>query len=249
MATAVMLLVEAVPAWLEIIRYGPDQLVGRARIASTPWAKSGLELRVSNAPTPTVSEVVKGACLPIVCPERHIQGDATFCLGLPAPKVTNLSDAENWWNLVWQFLRCQGVAVKTGVWPPAHSLDHGEAGFHHQAATNLAVQVGLIDEYTDARLGEKNWITDPKVRLFGEEGEPINGRLPCPRGCQRKARGRDIPVLRSECKKWPAMAKIAFHEEQRREKLAEFWQFMISKGFQCCKTMRSCPLNSGQAIV
>lgn len=190
-----------------------------------------------------MGEEKAGAQLPAFCPELHINQDATFCLGLPAPTVRDVLDAEQWWGQLSQFLRCQTVAGMTGIWPPAHALDHGDAGQHHRLAEELATEAGFEEEYHAARLGEPNWITDPKLRLFGKKGAVINGRSPCPRGCQRKARGRLVPILRVDCDKRAQITGLAFHEKQRRIKLEKFWSALRAKGAKCCGAMPNCPLN------
>lgn len=244
MKTAATLLAATAPAWFEIGSTKPNELVGLARSPKTSWARAGLRLRVSGSPVPSVEEEKIGTQLPSFCPERHINGDGTFCLGLPAPSVRDVLDAEQWWNQLGQFLRCQTVAARTKIWPPAYALDHGDAGSHHKLAEELAEQAGISAEYQAARLGERIWITDPKIKLHNPKGDPINGRAPCPRGCRKKARGRMVRIVRVDCAHRKELTSIAFHEKKRQEKLAEFWKAVIAKGAKCCGSMPNCPLKS-----
>ncbi len=239
---AITLLAATAPAWFQIAAKTPDELIGLARYTRTFWARAGLSLRISGSPIPSVREEKIGAQMPAFCPERHINGDGTFCLGLPAPAVRDKLGAEQWWDQLAQFLRCQTVAIGTGIWPPAYALDHGDAGHHHRLAEELADDAGVPEEYQSARLGEPSWITDRKLRMFGKKCEPINGRSPCPRGCLRRARGRLVPILRVDCEKRAKNTSLAFHEKQRRAKLEEFWNTLITKGMKCCGTMPHCRL-------
>ena len=242
MKTAASLLATTAPAWFGITRRTPNELIGLARYPKTVWARAGLALRIFGSPVPSVREEKIGTELPTFCPERHINGDGTFCLGLPAPAVRSKPDAEQWWLQFGQFLRCQTVAMGTEIWPPAYALDHGNAGHHHRHAEALAEQAGVSEEYQSARLGEPSWIVDRKLRLFGKQGEPINGRSPCPRGCRRRARGQLVPILRVDCEKRSQLTSLAFHEEQRLAELDKFWKALIAKGSKCCGTMPNCPL-------
>lgn len=242
MKSAVRYLADAAPVWFSIDLVDGEALIGRARAPKTPWAADGLHLRVFGDPKPRVREEVPGTNLPARCPERHIQGDQTFCLGLRYIDVRSAGDAAQWWEQLRQFLTCQGVAERTRIWPPAQALDHGGAGEHHERALALAAEAGLEEEYAAARLNEPSWLTDPKLRLFDKKGKPINGRSICPRGCRRRARGRVMQRLRKDCSKRKLVVDLAFTEQLRRKALAEYWQHVFRDGTRCCRTMRSCPL-------
>ena len=230
-----------VPVWFSIEQLGQQALVGRARLTKSPWME-GLQLHIFGDPKPKVREMVPGTDLPARCPERHIQFDKTFCLGLRYLTVRSASDANNWWTQLHQFIRCQMVAERTRVWPPNQALDHGDAGQHHEKALKLANEAGLDDEYAAARLGEPSWITDPTLHLFDKEGKPINGRALCPRGCLRRARGRKVRTLRADCDKRAVIVELAHTEKKRRGALEEYWQHVFGEGIKCCRTMRDCRL-------
>lgn len=242
MRAANSLLANTAPTWFTVEKTGHDFLVGRARLPKTPWAKGGLKLRIEGSSTPRVREEVPGTDLPTRCPERHIQGDQTFCLGLRLLAVQSDDLAGQWWRQLEQYLRCQGAAELTKVWPPGQALDHGEAGKHHERALGLAVRAGVDEEYALARLGERSWLTDRAIKLFDNKGRPINGHAPCPRGCQRRARGRLVPKLRKNCSRRATLVSLAFAELQRRKALDDYWQHVCGCGDKCCRTMRGCPL-------
>lgn len=242
MKSAVGHLADSAPAWFSVGSLKADALVGRARVPKTRWDGDGILLRISGNPTPRVGEETPGTDLPARCPERHIQCDQTFCLGLNHVVVQSDEGAAQWWEQLRQFMACQGVAERTGRWPPGHALDHGNAGKHHERALSLASQAGVEEEYATARLDEPSWLTDPLLRFFDKKGSAINGRAVCPRGCRRRARGRMVRTLRTDCEKWDLLVDLAFAESQRRRALAAYWKSVIKDGTRCCRTMRGCPL-------
>lgn len=254
MTSAIGYLAGDTPAWFTIQSNDGRSILGEARVAKTPWADGGLVLRIHGETAPRVGEAVPGTALPARCPERHIQDDQTFCTGLRYIHVQSGDDAKVWWEQLRQFLLCQNVAHRTGRWPVKQALDHGGAGAHHEKALALAAEAGIEDEYDAARLGDPSWLTDPRLRLFDKKGRSINGRAVCPRGCRRPARGRSVPVLRTDCEHHEKVAchrrgiliQLAFEEQQRRHALAKYWQAVFSSGDQCCRTMAGCPLGAHQ---
>ncbi|MEC7741657.1 MAG: E2 domain-containing protein [Pseudomonadota bacterium] len=242
MKSAIFYLAETAPAWFSVEKSNRENLVGHARLPKTPWAVDGLHLHIFGREVPRVREEVPGTDLPCRCPERHIQGDQTFCLGLRYLKVQTAEKARQWWVQLNQFLRCQGIAELTRVWPINQALDHGDAGEHHERAISLAAEAGLEEEYASARLGEPSWLTDPKLHLFDKKGRPINGRALCPLGCKRRARGRQVTTLRTDCNKWQLLVDLAYAEHQRRKALDKYWKAVFASGEKCCRTMRRCPL-------
>ncbi|WP_414713466.1 E2 domain-containing protein [Sphingopyxis sp.] len=242
MKNAIRHLADNAPAWFTVKNATNAALVGRARVPKTPWTERGLGLRIFGDPKPRVSEDVPGTDLPARCPERHIQYDESFCLGLRYIDVRSPNDAAQWWEQLRQFLVCQSVAERTRVWPPSHALDHGDAGKYHEKALALAAEAGVEEEYASARLNEPSWLTDRSIRLFDKRGNPINGRSLCPRGCMRRARGRAVRILRVDCPKRVILVELAHTESLRRKALADYWKHVFSEGTRCCRTMRSCPL-------
>lgn len=232
------------PVWFVASRMTANDIVGRAHVIGSAWEGDGLELYIRGEPAPIVAERVPGTAIPARCPERHVQGDRTFCVGLDRPAVRDQDDAELWWEYLRQYVLCQSVAKATGVWPPNHALDHGDAGRHHRKALEIASRLGIEDEYLVAHQDEPSWITDPHLRLLGRKDEPINGRAPCPRGC--RARGQpSAPRLRRNCAWRRDLLEIVVEERKRRKELARYWDSVRKEGIICCGTMRSCPLLDG----
>lgn len=214
-------------------------LEGHAHVEGTLGAAAGVALHIAGHRIPNVREQVPGTQFPSRCPERHIQSDQTFCLGLCKLDVSSDIDAQQWWEQLRQYLVCQSVAERTGIWPPGHALDHGDAGASHARAVAISAELGISEQYAAARLGEPSWITGREVRLFGKDGKPINGRAPCPLGC-RGRRGR--VKLRRECKRRELVLELVRAEAQRRKQLAAYWDDVRALGTVCCGRMRQCEL-------
>lgn len=238
---ALFVLSTCTPAWFQTTSRGTAALEGNAHVEGAVWHPDRLALRVIGTRVPSVSEQVPGTLFPSRCPERHIQDDHSFCLGLRRPPITTNEDAQRWWDTLWQFLLCQSVAEKTGIWPPGKALDHGDAGESHERALAISATLGIAEAYAAARLGEPSWITDRDIRLFGKDGRPINGRAPCPLGCRNK---RNRIKLRCECEHRALVAELAWVEAERRRRLAAYWHMVRAAGTICCGRMRQCELKT-----
>lgn len=237
----ISLLIDVKPQWFAVGLRTSVSLEGTAKIPGTCWRKDGLDIHISAGKTVTAREKVPGTRLPKFCPERHIQGDKTFCMGLGGLSVRTNQAAVDWWQKLFLFLVCQSTAERTRHWPPANALDHGAAGELHLKAIELSGELGMRKEYEAARGGEKNWITDKSIRLIGKSGEPINGRAPCPRGCRHKGRRQAI-ILRVECSRRNKMIELLRCEQERSNALGKFWIDARKAGHQCCHTMSKCEL-------
>lgn len=238
-------LLEQQPLWFTLTARSAATVEGTATVPGTPWAKSGISLHILDFPNARVRELVPGAAFPARCPERHVQYDQTFCLGLHHISVADPEGTRQWWEQLRQFIVFQSVAEMTGVWPPAHALDHGDAGEFHERALAIASELGIDEEYAAARLNEPSWITDPNVRLFGKKGEWINGRGPCPRGCRSRCleKGtRKRPMLRCDCKHRAKLLELVQLERKRRAALAAYWDHVHAEGIACCGKMLACEL-------
>lgn len=200
-----------------------------------------MRLDIMGLERPTVRENVPGTAFPFRCPERHVQSDQTFCLGLRKLAVDSPEAADRWWEQLRQYIVCQSVAERTGVWPPAHELDHGAAGDHHQHCLTIARELGIEEEYASARLNEPSWITDRNLRLSSKQGLPINGRAPCPRGCRARLRP-NAPVIRRKCPRRALILDIISHEKKRRAALRHYWKAEWERGTRCCGSMLNCEL-------
>jgi len=235
------LLLACAPSWFAPEPASGLQLRGMAYVPGTVWSESGVRLLIEASMSLAVREAVPGTVFPARCPERHIQSDQTFCMGLRKILITDLESAGQWWEQLRQYIQCQSTAEQTGIWPPMHTLDHGDAGEHHERALQLAADLNLEDEYAAAYMDEASWITDQTLKLLDQEGRPINGRMPCPRGC-RHARAHCGPVIRRKCRRRAALLELVRAERDRRRELAAYWRHVIGRGEVCCGRMRSCGL-------
>lgn len=231
------------PIWASVNSLTSSRIIVTVYPSKTIWQSSGIVLQIDyqhdpGLPNPTVKELEPGNELPEQCPDRHIQGDSTFCLGLDKINVATFQDAEKWWDLLRQYLKLQDTAEKTGIWPPQNALDHGGAGKYHKLALDIAKEIGFEEEYLNAYLDQKSWITDKFLRISDKHGNPINGRAICPCGCKKQGR----PQVRRSCKHRYKIAKLVFCEKKRRELLVEYWKKIKSDGVKCCGKMRTCKL-------
>lgn len=229
------------PPWFEFKELQGGWAMGVARPTSTPWELAGIKLHLEGSEEVRVRELEPGTCLPARCPERHIQGDRTFCVGLHRQTIQSSDEANAWWDHLSQYLMCQAIAERTGVWPPANALDHGDAGEYHERALAIAEQLGITEEYLAARLDEPSWITDPDLRLMDRQQSPINGRAPCPRECT-STQGKRKAIIRRKCKSRDLMLELVRCERKRRDALKEYWKYVRQSGTVCCCTMKQCEL-------
>ncbi|MGP9820043.1 E2 domain-containing protein [Salinarimonas sp. NSM] len=235
-------LASARPGWFGVRSSAAPRLAGLASLDDDISAVvHGFELSIEADASVQVRETIPGTRLPTYCPERHINSDASFCLGMGMTSaITSREQAEIWWTSLRQFLELQVVVGQTGIWPKAIELDHGEAGGHHRRALQAAAILGVEAEYEAARLGERSWITDGSVRVSRKCIRLLNGRAACPLGCQYRG---GHPKLRRNCAHSTTIAELVDAERRRRKGLDQFWQLQKTLGLQCCRSVSTCPLN------
>ena len=182
-----------------------------------------------------VSERHVGSTLPTCCPERHINPDASFCIGLRAGEGIDENNAAAWWSKLHAFILCQETAAETGLWPSEAQLSHGDGGELEIAAERAAEKLGLGSSYRDAVVFNAGPIASSLVKIDPKTGKLRNGRSACLCG-QTDGRRK---VLRRECHRKGFGCPIVL-EYLRRIKVDEFWS--VLRGQPCCSTMRECPL-------
>ncbi len=234
------------PDWVVIRRESRMMLA----FSATPVRSSGRTTRQYDlsvreiAGELVVRENASEPLLPQQCPERHINRDGSFCLGLHAGEsVCDKVTAGQWWDKLQVFLICQETANETGDWPTYAELSHGLAGEYQRQAEMLAEELGLIEEYQDAIQGSAGWIADMARQVKPSTLRLRNGRAPCTCG-RIDRRGRAL--LRRDC--WNAQLDcLAVLEFQRRQAIDQFWASF--EGIeQCCATMRNCPLSTNSRL-
>jgi hypothetical protein len=174
---------------------------------------------------------------PTFCPERHINEDSTFCVGLRAGKFDLEKDAiVAWWEKLRSFVILQQTANSTGKWNPRAAMRHGEAGDLQLKGEEISRNLDCAAAFGQALQYRSGPLYDAKLLVRRKSDLLVNGRMECPCGRMSK-NGR--PYLRTECRKRGLdclariLAKIDIAERQ-------FWE--NHKGKQCCGTMRICPL-------
>jgi E2 ubiquitin ligase family protein len=184
-----------------------------------------------------VFERPAGGPLPACCPERHINPDGSFCIGLRAGEGVANDTAPSWWAKLYAFVLCQETAQETGYWPSEAQLSHGEAGEAELAAEIAACELGLAAAYREAVAFDSGRIADSLNKINLATGLLRNGRNACVCG-RTDRRGRIL--LRRDCHRRAHGCPIML-EHRRRIKVREFWRGLDGV-VTCCGTMRDCPL-------
>jgi hypothetical protein len=190
-----------------------------------------------------VSERPVGNTLPACCPERHINLDGSFCIGLRAGVGITDETAPAWWKKLHAFALWQETATETGFWPSEAQLSHGEAAEWELAAEKAADQLGLRSAYREAVAFDTGIIASAVRKISSKTGVLRNGRNSCICG-RTDRRGRKL--LRRDCHGIGHGCPILF-EHRRRISIDEFWHGLRGH-VACCGTMRECPLQTGGAI-
>lgn len=187
-----------------------------------------------------VSERSIGSALPACCPERHINPDGTFCIGLRAGEGITDETAPAWWKKLHAFALWQETAAETGFWPAEAQLSHGEAGEVELLAEKAAEDLNLLTVYREAVAFDTGLIASAVPKVNAKTSKLRNGRSACICG-RTDRRGR--PLLRRDCQ---------FHgcpivlEYRRRAMVDEYWRTLRGR-VACCGTMHECPLRAGDA--
>jgi hypothetical protein len=178
-----------------------------------------------------------GKTLPSCCPERHINPDGSFCIGLRAGEGITCETAPAWWDKLHAFALCQETAEETGFWPSEAQLSHGVAGEVELAAENAADQLGLRPVYREAVAFGTGLIVSGLRKINPRTGVLRNGRSACV--CGRADRHGRV-MLRRECHRSGLGCPIVL-EHRRRALVDEFWRSLRGHA-TCCGTMQECPL-------
>lgn len=188
-----------------------------------------------------VSERPVGNTLPACCPERHINMDGSFCIGLRAGEGITEETAPAWWQKLHAFALWQETAAEVGFWPREAQLSHGEAGDVELVAESAASEIGLRDDYRDAVAFDAGLVAAGVRKVNTVTGLIRNGRNACICG-RTDRRGR--PLLRRDCHAAGLGCPIVL-EHRRRVMVDEYWQVLRGR-VVCCGTMHECPLRDGK---
>jgi hypothetical protein len=242
--TAVPNLVQLAPPWAICQLTLPTE----ARVVASVVRAGGVMSReyhlhvAEKASRIVVREAEGWQLLPKACPDRHINADGSFCIGLRAGQsVRDDIAAREWWTKLQVFLLGQETAHDSRFWPEYAQLSHGEEAAQLQLAAEYAAdELGTRDAYNEAVRADSGPIAK-YLGLINPTTERLrNCRAACV--CGRVDRqGR--PIRRRDCLKagLPCLAVLEF---KRRQAVLHFWKVMRDSGLQCCKTMNACPLCS-----
>ncbi|EOW2135779.1 MULTISPECIES: E2 domain-containing protein [Stenotrophomonas] len=204
----------------------------------------------------SVREIADPGMLPGFCPDRHINGDRSFCLGWGEDNPSRIQDeaaARHWWATVYQYLTYQIGANARRVFPGAENgRAHGRAAQHQANAEQAAERLGpafkadvLAGQFMvrkDSRPQKRRlelWHGKLLLARVSTRTETLVGRPPvCP--C-----GRDPDGAITACGDHAA-ALVTFILEQHRCALADtaFLEDCAAAGARCCGTLDICGLRS-----
>jgi hypothetical protein len=196
--------------------------------------------------------------LPSFCPARHINRDATFCLGWgddAAPDVVNADSAEVWWGRVLAFLRLQMRASRARKWT-GPEWAHGAAAIHQYAAERAAEKLGaeVLDDLRQRRI-QVEWanrrapLGGPLLKVMRNGSDwysvwhgarrVVNKQRPCVCAAGSVRHHRRLRNCADHANQAYELANslLLWGEEEDR-----FWT--LFKGAQCCATLEDCPLRA-----
>lgn len=229
------LLKQTAPNWITVKTYAPQTLMFSAQIGRAGGLQSrAYDLRATcrSPEFVSVSEEVTGTLLPASCPERHVNPDGSFCVGLNAGKqIGDLTEAAAWWRKLEVFLECQETAHNTGRWPLQIQLSHGGAGAIQVQAEEVAKLCNRSAELEDAILFDSGPIAMATRNL---EAGVKNARAQCLCGRTDK---RGKPLIRKNCQTEPDECLVLL-ETKRRKSLRDFWATF--KNERCCGSISTC---------
>lgn len=241
MTSLTTLLVGSLPDWVIL----HDVCEGRIRIEAAPRLLSGapgdrFNLVVeTDYPSGTVRETVCGARLPCTCPERHINYDGSFCLGLDRPAIETEADVERFWNGLRAYLLAQQFAERNKRWPTGRGLSHGEAAYRQLDAEKAAERAGLSAVYNIAIEHREGWLAGDLPTVVEGSCESTHPDFPLPRD------DGTIPIDPG-CDTCQAVAELIAQEALRRASERNFVE-VARKLRPCCHTIPTCPLGDAYA--
>jgi hypothetical protein len=197
-------------------------------VAAQPPHPSGrpgrlYHLRVSASDRLSVAEAVPGTQLPRRCPERHVNFDGSFCLGLE-PFGCTADEVDDFWAKLRSYLLCQQYADARGQWPTGRWLSHGDAARHQLAAEAAAERAGLASRYRRALEFGIGRLAGPLPQT------DLSSRTLAPKSQRRLA-----------------IEELIAAETKRRAAEAAFAEGYAFVGVRCCGTMHVCPLRDLEA--
>ena len=220
------------------------------KIASNKGRRTSFDLIISEVNNQLkVKEI--GDILPEFCPNRHINPDGSFCLGILDDWI-----AENWIKSLREFLQAQLFCNDHKKWSKNYKQwSHGDAATYQLYVEELLKTINLKDLglnlnslqlfNVESRLFEENYFHiyhEDKLIFMGTEK-----KIHCKRqSCICTPSGRRKHVTLGKCSKKCAeiILKILINEELRKKEEVVFWDTFKGSTLKCCKTMENCELNA-----
>ncbi|GFE87309.1 E2 domain-containing protein [Steroidobacter agaridevorans] len=258
---AVDLLLAAAPAFGIEVTLSAGGVAHVTLPLARPSGKSGtyeLELHERHHGHVLVREQPQSRRLPAHCPERHINGDGSFCLYWQegedeARPVTDADSATDWWVLLNRYLNRQETAAQLGHWV-GEARAHGDAAQHQRAAERIAARFGgkFAEDLRGGKLRVQRRERHSRALLELSRGDVLIARIstmptaqiahdlacPCDAGASPigscSSHRNDLKELILAVRNW--------NEGERR-----FYERLRAARVRCCGTMRGCPLQSGVA--
>lgn len=213
------------------------------------------QICVSVMGTSASAKEVTPTLLPTFCPERHINGDGSFCLYWRAVDdivIAGPDAALAWWETLVRFLQLQTRAARRRRWPEGQGRAHGAAAVHQYRAEKAAEWLGepLATDMQEGRLSvvvRGSGTEGPGIRVMRggnrvyavwlRSRRVVNLRRPCL--CSEGTRPQPH-ALRTCSDHAEAAATLALELRSMAEQERRFWD--VFAGHTCCGTMDDCPL-------
>lgn len=216
------------------------------------------KLEVRHTHKGVVARELEPEHLPAFCPQRHINGDGTFCLFWKESEnvdIRDLGDAAKWWGILCNFLKLQARAAKKREWPNSNEWAHGNAARYQKFAIEAAAGLGpsFVSALEDKRItlraqSSRHIAQGPTLQVLMREqhvysvwlnsGKVVNRKQRCFCG----ASGAKQPAKLRSCSSHAedaALLALSLRRWQEEEK--SFW--IGFKNRECCKTCDVCPLS------
>lgn len=187
---------------------------------------------------------------PNFCPNRHINYEGFFCLGLDSD-IENLS-INQWLKLLKDFLATQYECEISKEWS-TKQWAHGDGAiyqrkveeFYQKFITNpLGIKLSDLDvnEITTKGKVLYHLYLKGNLILIGDENKVLNKRYTCICDSCGLKKHRTIGKCSLKCAQVLYIVAINDFFRLRAEK--EFWQNWTKSGkVKCCNTMKNCELN------
>lgn len=205
-------------------------------------AQEKFQVRVSSSPDGVKVRDNGGRLPESGCPERHINFDASLCLGI-APKgtkvISNDTEAHDWWISLEYHLQLQVIAEVLKRWKNPRQLSHGIAADWQIKAEKIAENLGILSKYKEGAEKKSGPFGLHLPKIVKGESRLVNLRARCP--CER-AMGREKHHIRRRCPDKQLVANLVIAERERRKENDLFWERARKQGKKCCGTLRNCPL-------